>query len=113
MIIHLLVSAFAIIVSSYLVPGTEVTLFGSIVLAIVLGIINIFIKPFVKLISLPLTILTLGIFSLIINAFFVLLASRIVPGFYVSGFWTAFLFAIVLSLVNAFFNLLKKESKTE
>ncbi|MFZ2522411.1 MAG: phage holin family protein [Minisyncoccia bacterium] len=107
--IHLLVSVLAIIVSAYLVPGIVVTPIGSIVLAIVLGVINVFIKPVVKLIALPITVLTLGLFSLVINALFIILASKVVPGFFVSGFWPAFWFAIVLSLVNAFFNILKNK----
>lgn len=106
-IIHLVVSALAIVIATYLIPGVEVTLWGSIVLAVVLGIINIFIKPVIKIIALPLTILTLGLFSLVINALFIILASKIVPGFSVTGFWTAFWFGIALSLINAFFNLFK------
>ncbi len=109
MIIHLLVSAFAIIVSASIVPGIQVTLFGSIILSIVLGVINVFIKPFVKLITLPITILSLGIFSLVINALFIILAGKLVPGFYVTGFWPAFWFAIVLSLINAFFGIISKK----
>ncbi len=101
---HLLVSALAIIVTAYLLPGAVVTPVGAIVLAVVLGIINIFIKPLVKIITLPLTILTLGLFSLVINALFIILASSVVPGFSVAGFWTAFWFSIILSLVNALFN---------
>ncbi len=101
---HLLVSAIAIIITAYLLPGTKVTPMGAVVLAVVLGLINIFIKPLVKLITLPLTILTLGLFSLVINALFVILASNLVPGFSVTGFWAAFWFSIILSLVNALFN---------
>lgn len=106
-LIHLIVSVVAIIIATYLIPGVTVTLAGAIVLAVVLGIINIFIKPVVKIIALPLTIVTLGLFSLIINALFIILASKIVPGFSVTGFWTAFWFSIVLSLINAFFNTFK------
>ncbi|MDB5244953.1 MAG: rane protein of unknown function [Parcubacteria group bacterium] len=102
--LHWLVSAIAIGIAAYLLPGVTVTVAGALVLAIVLGIMNLFIKPVVKLLALPLTILTLGIFSLIINALFILLAAVIVPGFSVAGFWSAFFFAIILSLVNAFFN---------
>lgn len=109
MIVHLLVSAFAIIVSAYIVPGIQVTLFGSIVLSIVLGVINVFIKPIVKLVTLPITVLTLGIFSLVINALFIIIAGKLVPGFYVSGFWPAFWFAIVLSLINAFFDMISSK----
>ena len=108
-IIHLLVSTLAILIATFLVPGATVTLLSAVILAVVLGIINIFIKPVVKLITLPLTILTLGIFSLVINALFILLAAHIVPGFSVAGFWTAFWFAIVLSLINAFFNFLQSK----
>lgn len=108
-IIHLIVSSLAIIVATYLVPGATITPVSAVVLAVVLGIINIFIKPVVKLIALPITILTLGIFSLIINALFIVLASKIVPGFNVAGFWTAFWFSIVLSLINALFNLFKED----
>lgn len=102
---HLLVSALAIVIATYLVPGATVTIFGAVVLAVVLGIINVFIKPVIKLITLPITILTLGLFSLVLNACFILIAGKIVPGFNVVGFWTAFWFSIVLSLINAFFGL--------
>jgi putative membrane protein len=103
--LHFLVSIVAILIAVYLVPGTSVTILGAVVLAVVLGIINIFIKPIIKLVALPITILTLGIFSLVINAAFILLCAHFVPSFYVAGFWTAFWFSIVLSLINAFFSL--------
>lgn len=109
MITHLFVSAIAIVISAYIVPGVTVTLVGSLILAVVLGVINIFIKPIIKIIALPITILTLGMFSLVINALFIIFAGKIVPDFSVSGFWPAFWFAIVLSFINAFFNLFKEE----
>jgi len=109
--LHLLVSTVAIIIATYLIPGTTITLLGAIVLAIVLGVINVYIKPVVQLIALPLTILTLGIFSLVINALFILLAAAIVPSFSVAGFWTALWFSIVLSLINAFFNFFYDKAK--
>jgi putative membrane protein len=105
-ILHLIVSIIAILVTVYLVPGATVTVLGAVILAIVLGVINLLIKPVVKLIALPITILTLGIFSLVINALFIMLAAAIVPSFHIAGFWTAFWFSIVLSLVNAFFQML-------
>ena len=61
------------------------------------------------MITLPLTIVTLGLFSLVINALFILLAERIVPNFSVAGFWTALWFSIILSLINALFNRFNKE----
>ncbi|MDA8611380.1 phage holin family protein, partial [Candidatus Pacebacteria bacterium] len=68
-----------------------------------LGILNIFFKPIIILLTLPINILTLGLFSLVINALLIMLAAKIVPDFIVSGFWTALLFSIVVSLVNAIF----------
>lgn len=109
MLTQLLISTFAVFISGYLVTGISVSVFGSVVVAIVLGVINLFIKPVVKLLALPITVLTLGIFSLVINALFVLLVGKLVPGFVVSGFWPAFWFSIVLSLVNAFFEVLNKK----
>jgi putative membrane protein len=108
---HLLISTLAILIATYLVPGTGNTILSALILAVVLGIINIFIKPIVKLIALPVTILTLGLFSLVINALFIILASKVVPGFYVAGFWTAFWFSIVLSLINAFFGIFQKSNE--
>lgn len=106
---HWIVSALAIGITAYLLPGASVTLLGAVILAVVLGIINMFIKPVVSLLTLPLTIVTLGIFSLVINALFIILASKIVPGFSIAGFWTAFFFSIILSLVNALFGVNRKE----
>ena len=104
-IIHWIVSAVAILIAAYLIPGVEVTLLGAIVLAVVLALINVFIKPIVSLLTLPLNIVTLGLFSLVVNALLVLLAAMIVPGFSVVGFWPAFFFAIVISLINWLFGL--------
>lgn len=101
---HWLVSTIAILVAAYLIPGVEVTLLGAFVLAIVLALINLFIKPVLSLLTLPLTIITLGLFSLVLNALLVLLASLIVPGFSIHGFWDAFIFSIIISLINALFN---------
>lgn len=111
LIFHWILAALAIGIAAYLIPGVTVTLVGAFVLAIVLGIIHTFIKPVITILTLPITILTLGLFSLAVNALFVLLAALIVPGFAVAGFWSAVLFVIVLSLVNAFFHLLDRRSR--
>jgi len=71
--------------------------------------LNLFIRPILVILTLPINILTLGLFSLVINAALVLLASAIVPGFGVTEFWTAFIFAIVLTVVNWVFNLWKND----
>ncbi len=103
-IFHWLVSALAIILAAYLVPGVDVTLVGALVAAVVLGLINIVIKPLIVLLTLPINVITLGLFSLVINALLIMLAAAIVPGFVVVGFWPALLFSVVLALVNLFFN---------
>ena len=98
-----IVSALAIIVAAYLLPGVRVDSFTTgLVVAVVLGIINAFLKPLLLLLTLPINIVTLGLFTLVINALLVLVAASIVPGFHVDGFWAAFFYAIVLSLINMF-----------
>lgn len=108
-LIHWVVSAIAILIAAYLIPGVQVTLVGALVLAVVLGIINVFFKPVITLLTLPLNIVTLGLFSLVVNALLIMLAGMIVPGFHVNGFWAAFFFAIVVSLVTALFGMFAKK----
>lgn len=96
-----ILSTITILIAAYLLPGVTVTIIGAIVLAVVLGVLNLFIKPIITILTLPLTIFTLGLFSLVINALLIMLAARIVPDFSVDGFWTALIFSIILSLLNA------------
>lgn len=103
--VHWLVLVVAVLVAAYLVPGVHVTLVGALVLAIVLALINVFIKPIIGLLTLPINILTLGISWLVINALIIMLLALFVPGFGVTGFWAAFWFSIIVSLINALFNL--------
>lgn len=70
--------------------------------AIVLGIMNAFVKPLIILLTLPINVITIGLFTFVINAVMILLVSEIVPGFRVDGFWYALLFSIVLGFVNGF-----------
>ncbi len=102
---HWFVAALSIGIAAYLVPNVSVTLAGALIAAVVLGALNLFIRPILVLLTLPITIVTLGLFSFVINALLVMLASAVVPGFFVAGFWTALLFALVLSVVNWVFNL--------
>lgn len=104
LLFHWLLSVVAIGVAAYLVPGVTVTLTGAIVAAIVLGALNMVIRPILLVLTLPITLLTLGLFSLVINAALVLIASMIVPGFMVTGFVQALLFALVLAIVNWVFH---------
>jgi len=96
------VSGLAIIITAYLLSGVVVDGFmAALVTSLILGLINAVIRPILILLTLPLNVLTLGLFTLIINAMLVMLAAAIVPGFAVQGFWWALLFGIVLAIVNA------------
>ena len=110
-LIHWIVSVVAILIAAYIVPGVQVTLLGAIVLAIVLGVFNVFLKPIITVLTLPVTILTLGLFSLVINALLVMLADLLVPDFSIGGFWIAVLFSIVVSVVNGFFHIIIRKGE--
>lgn len=99
--INWLLYAVAIMITAYLLPGVMLESFvAALVLAVVLGAINTFLKPLVVVLTLPINILTLGLFTFVINALLIMLAGAIVPGFRVANFWWAMLFAIVLALVR-------------
>ena len=107
-LINWLVSALAILVSAYILPGVHISGFTTaLVVAIVLGIINAIIKPILIILTLPITLLTLGLFTLVINATIIIITTKLVPGFRVDGFWWALIFSIVLSIINSFLHRLK------
>ncbi len=96
-----LISSLAVFVTAYILPGVHVDgWITAFVVAVVLGVLNLFLKPLLILFTLPINILTLGLFTLVINAALILLATRIVPGFQVNGFWWALLFSLALTLVH-------------
>lgn len=98
--INWLIMAIAIIISAYFLPGVTLAGFGTALLvALVLGLLNAVIKPIILILTLPINILTLGLFTFVINAVIILIASAIVPGFKVDGFWHALLFSVVLAIV--------------
>jgi putative membrane protein len=87
---------------SHVLTGIRIdTFWTAIVFAVVLAILNIFIRPLIILFTLPVTILTLGLFLFVINAIVVLLASRFVNGIRIDGFWWALLFSLILSIVTS------------
>ncbi|MGI5826374.1 MAG: phage holin family protein [Patescibacteria group bacterium] len=106
-ILFFIISAVAIALAAYLIPGVMIQNFLSLILvAIVWGIINVLIRPLILLLTLPINILTLGLFTFVINALLVLLVSAIVPGFKIRDFGSALLFAIVVWLINWFLSAL-------
>ena len=114
MLIHWIVTALAVWITSRVVPGFWVDGASSaLIAAVVIGLVNATLGLFLKVITLPLTILTLGIFWLIINALMIELASALVPGFHVRTFGAAFWGAIVLSIVNMFLKWLVLPSRHE
>ena len=103
-IIQLFVSAVLIIFLAWFLPGVEVASFGTAILvALVLAGLQLIVKPILVILTLPITIITLGLFLLVINAILILIIDYAVPGFTVSSFWTALLFSILLSVLGSFF----------
>ncbi len=110
LILSLVLNAGALLATAYLVPGFYVANIQTAILtAIVLGIINTFIKPFLVFISAPLTILTLGLFAFVINAIVLWMAAVVVPGFELAGWWSAILGAIVLAVISTALSMLLKD----
>lgn len=99
LIIRLLVTAILVTLIANFMPGVAVDSFAtSIIVAIVLALLNLFVKPVLVLFTLPVTILTFGLFLLVINALIIMLCNSLVSGFSVASFWYALLFSIVLSI---------------
>ncbi len=93
--------ALGIVFVSWVIPGIEVDSFlAAMFVAVIIGLINVFIKPLVMLLTLPINVVTLGLFTLVINALLLMLAGAISPGFEVEGFWSAFFGSIVLALFS-------------
>lgn len=100
-IIRLLINAGALLLLPYIISGIQVDSFYiAVISALILGILNILVKPIVQLLALPLTILTLGLFALIVNGIFFWFVASFVQGFSVAGFWEAFLGALIMSVVS-------------
>lgn len=100
-IIRFLVNGFVVYATAYLLSGVTVSSFKvALIVALVLAALNILIKPILLILSLPVTILTLGLFTFIIDALMVILATNIVPGFNVDSFLTAVVFSVVMTILS-------------
>lgn len=103
-LIQTLIAALAVMVSELIIPGIHVnSFFTGVLVALVFSFLNALLKPILVILTLPITVLTFGLFLLVINALMVMLAGKIVPGFTVDGFWWAVLFSIILSIVTGIF----------
>lgn len=99
LLIRFLITAGLVMLIAHFMTSVHVADFKtSLIVALVLGLLNVFIKPILVILTFPVTILTLGLFLLVINALIILLCTKIVGGFSVDTFWTALLFSVVLSL---------------
>jgi putative membrane protein len=100
----ILLTALAVMVLASFLPGIEMedNYFTAVVVAIVISLLNMFVRPLLIFFTLPATIVTFGLFLLVINAVIILFAGKLVDGFYVSGFWTALVFSILLSIFRSY-----------
>lgn len=110
MIRNFILSAIAVAITVYLLPGADISGNYFVTLGLVtllLAIVNALIKPLVQAISLPINILTLGLFSLVINGLMIKIVDYVLVGFSINSFWTAIIFGVVLSVVNWGLSLFK------
>ena len=100
-IVRLLLSAVSVIIASYILRGVHVDgYFTAIIIAIVIALLNFFLRPLLVILTIPVTILTFGLFLLVINAIIVLIADEFISGFVVDGLGWALLFSLIVSFVN-------------
>lgn len=109
-LIKLLISGLAVVVSAYILPGVNVDgYFTAIVVAAILGVLNVLVRPVLVILTIPITIISLGLFLLVINAIIILIADFFIAGFTVDSFWWALLFSIILAIVNSIFDDFSKK----
>ena len=110
-ILRIIISAVVAFALSYVLNGVHIQSFvTALVLAIVLGLLNLIVKPILIILTLPITLFTFGLFLFVINALIILLAAKFVNGFRVDGFWWALLFSLLLSVLTSF--LYRKSTQT-
>ncbi len=102
LLIRVIITGFLVFLLANYLPGVSVAgIWTSLVVAVVLAILNVFVKPILVLLTLPVTIITLGLFLIVINALIILLCTKIVGGFAVDSFWIAVLFSVILSVLQS------------
>jgi putative membrane protein len=112
LIIRVFITSALVVLIANFMPGVHVGGFTTaLIVAVVLGILNVFIKPIIVILTLPITFVTLGLFLLVINAMIILLCDNIVGGFSVDTFWTALQFSIILSVLQSIMYQILGENK--
>ncbi len=106
---HWLISAAAILIAAYWIPGVSISgIKAALIAAAALGLINLFIKPVLMILTLPINLVTLGLFTVVIEAALIMLTSHFVPGFVVGGFFPALWFAVLLAIINSILHVFRK-----
>lgn len=102
-IFKLLINALAVYVSALIIPGIHMddSYWQAIIVALVLSLLNVLVRPILVVFTIPITVFTLGLFLLVINALMIMLAGWLLPQFHVDGFWWALLFSIILAVINS------------
>ncbi|MDZ7718992.1 MAG: phage holin family protein [Balneolaceae bacterium] len=99
----LIINSIVVFIGAYLLEGVKIKNFWTAIgVAVLLGLINMFIKPLILLLTLPLTILTLGLFVLVINAWILMVIDKMIDGLTIKGFWWAVIYSIIISVLNSF-----------
>lgn len=112
MILRFLLNGLAVVLTAYILPGVRVEdYWTALIVALVLSIVNLIVKPILVIFTIPITIVTLGLFLLVINALMILLVDYFVDGFAVDGFWWALAFSLILSVFNSLFSDLAEDKK--
>ena len=102
MIINLLINTISIFAVSYVLSGIEIDSFiTALIVAVVMAVLNVTLKPLLILITIPLTVITFGLFLLVVNVLVLYAADALIDGFHIAGFWWALAFSILVSLVNS------------
>jgi putative membrane protein len=113
-ILQLIISTLAVLIASYVLPHVSIdnnSFTTALLVAAVLAFLNAVVKPIMIILTIPVTIISFGLFLLVINALIILLASRIVDGFHVDGFWWALLFSLILSIVTSILENIKRKDE--
>lgn len=115
-LLQLIISTLAVLITSYVLPHVSIddnNFFTALIVAAVLSFLNAVVKPIMIILTIPVTIISFGLFLLVINAFIIILATKLVDGFHVDGFWWALLFSLILSLTTSILEGVKKRDEND
>lgn len=105
-VLNIIISTLAVLITQWILPGVKVDdMMSAVLAAIVLAFLNSVVKPILTILTIPITLFTFGFFLLILNAFMIIITSKLISGFHVDGFWWALLFSLILSLVSSILNM--------